>query len=117
MSKTEIADIITTKMLSWGFQLKKQYEYKLVFGKKDKEGIIHKVGSSLGDLIKARSYKPEWLYSYYTDNHPQGIRVIAEIEAILNPDYETRLVLSYSENSEESLKINRFLKSIKDKNK
>ena len=107
-SKSEIADQITNAMLSWDFQLQKRDENILVFAKRDQ-----RLGSSL--LFGSRyDSTPEWRFIYNIVDHPEGIRVIANITAITNPGSAFERVTDLSRGSKDSENVYALLTQIRE---
>jgi len=107
-SKAEIADQITNDMLSWNFQLQKRDENILVFSKRDRT-----LGSSL--LFGSKYDRtPEWRFIYNIVDHPEGIRVIANIAAISNPGSAFERVTDFSRGSKDSENVYLLLTQIRE---
>jgi len=107
-SKSEIADQITNAMLSWDYQLQKRDNNILVFSKRDQ-----RLGSSL--LFGSRyDSTPEWRFTYNIVDHPEGIRVIANIAAITNPGSAFERVTDLSRGSKDSENVYALLTQIRE---
>jgi len=107
-SKSEIADQITNAMLSWNFQLQKRDENILVFSKRDQ-----RLGPSL--LFGSKYDRtPEWRFIYNIVNHPEGIRVIANIATITNPGSAFERKTDLSRGSKDSENVYLLLTQIRE---
>ena len=107
-SKSEIADQITNAMLSWDFQLQKRDENILLFSKRDQS-----LGSSL--LFGSRyDSTPEWRFTYNIVDHPEGVRVIANIATITNPGSAFERITDLSRGSKDSENVYALLTQIRE---
>ena len=107
-SKSEIADQIINAMLSWDFQLQKRDENILLFSKRDQ-----RLGSSLFFGSKY-DITPEWRFTYNIVDHPEGVRVIANIAAITNPGSAFERVTDLSRGSKDSENVYALLTQIRE---
>ncbi len=106
-SKKEICDAVINQMLSWDFQLQKQSESLLVFGKKDSRVSSAILLGSRYDAI------PEWRFAYNIVDYSQGVRIVANISAVTNPGSAFERITDMSRNSQDAQNVQNFFERMK----